>query len=162
MPDTEIFTRTFPNISITLLGIEPDPERTFRAMSPIQPYDTEEATPPVGTELVAFDYPLPWIMIYQIATFARDFYHDRQLGAIMYQLFPNQYGFLDMTGFDGTVRRADLISSTRRDMYDVNNKRVFNQIFTIGVSSEFYLGQLQAIQKIASFNVSLNFTGQIT
>lgn len=159
-PDPEERTRTFPHIAIDMISIEFDPTRAHRADGYIQPYDLETATPPSGFNLVADDMPLPWSLIYQLACYSRDPWHDRQLAQLMYMSFPEEFGSLDMSNFDGTVRRADFISAVRRDRIDNTNKRLFCNIITIAVSSEFYLNEIQTIQQVGSVNVDYVFTGQ--
>jgi hypothetical protein len=113
----------------------------------VLPYDLEQATPLSGFSLVADDYPLPWSLVYQLATYARNPLHDRYLQMMMYRMFPEQYGSLDMSNFDGTVRRADLISAVQRDTVDSNNKRLYRHVFTVAISSEFFVNQVLAIQQ---------------
>jgi hypothetical protein len=161
-PDTEIRTRTFPHLAIDLIDIEPDHERMHRALGFVVPYPTETATPAVGFYDVADDFPFPWMLHYQISAISRDPTHDRQLGQLLFRMFPYQYGSLDMTGFDGTVRRADLLSMERRDLpADATNKRLYRQIFTIGVSSEFYLNQITQIQQVISVKTTVTTTSPV-
>lgn len=157
-PDPEERTRTFPHISIDMTSIDYDPTRAHRANAYIQPFDLEQATPPSGFFLIANDMPLPWSIEYQISMYSRQPWHDRQLTAWMYQLFPEQYGFLDLSNYDGTTRRADLVSVVRRDTVDAERKRLYRNIFTIAVSSEMYVYQLQAISQILSVAVDVEFT----
>ena len=157
-PDTELVTRTFPHIAISLLDVEFAADRCQHASYFTLPYDLEQATPLNGFSLVADDYPYPWDLIYQIAAFSRQPFHDRQLSIWLYQAFPNTYGSLDMTAFDGTVRRADLRSVVRRDTVDTQEagqKRIFRQIFTVAISSEFFLNQVVAIQQNTGVSLSL-------
>ena len=159
-PDQEIRTRTFPHFTIDLIDVVPDEERMHRAPEGATvPYPTETATPLPGTVLTSDDFPFPWMLHYQISAISRDPTHDRQLGQLLFRMFPYQYGSLDMGVFDGTVRRADLLSTTRQDLPgDANQKRIYRQIFTIGVSSEFYLNQLTEIQRVLSINTTVETT----
>jgi hypothetical protein len=158
-PDAEIRTRTFPHIAIDLVRIEFDETRAHRALSYVPRYPIETATPLLDFTLVADDMPLPWMMIYQLATYAREPRDDRFMTMMMYQLFPEMFGFLDMGKFDGTVRRADLVQVDRRDTVDNENKRLYRNIYTVAISTEFYLNQLQYIQNISSIDIDFNFTG---
>jgi hypothetical protein len=157
-PDPEIRTRTFPHVAIDLTEVVFDAERAHRSGGFTLPFDTETATPQVGGSLVADDYPLPWSLIYQLACYSRQPEHDRQMMLWMYQAFPEQYGVLNMTAFDGTLRRADLVSSVRRDTVDANNKRLYRNIVTVAISSEFFLNQLTAIQNVAVNGLRLTVT----
>lgn len=159
-PDDELITRKFPHFAIDLIDVHPDTEREARAFMPIYPYNTESATPASGITMVGTDLPLPWMLEYQVAAFSRTPWHDRQLGGLLYGLFPRTFGFLDMTTWDGTIRRADLWGTTRRDRLDTANKRMYCQIFTIGVSSEFTVEQLTFVQEVSAVNITQQFTGQ--
>lgn len=154
-PDPEEVTRTFPHIAIDLVEINFDPTRAHRAMEFVLKYDLEQATPMTGFSLVADDYPLPWSLVYQLATYARQPVHDRYMQMMMYRMFPEQYGSLNMAKYDGTIRRADLISSVRRDTVDNKNKRLYRNIFTIAISAEFFVNQVLAIQQATSVNIDV-------
>jgi hypothetical protein len=156
-PDSEIRTRTFPHFAIDLIDVVPDNERMHRANSPIVPYATETATPLTGFYDVADDFPFPWMLHYQISGISRDPTHDRQLDQLLFRMFPYQYGSLDMSNYDGTVRRADLLAHERRDLpADETNKRLYRVLFTVGISSEFYLNQIQQIQQVLSVNTTVS------
>jgi hypothetical protein len=154
-PDPEERTRTFPHIAIDLIDVEYDQTRAHRAGGYIVQYPLEMATPPVGTNLVSDDMPWPSTLVYQLAAYSRQPWHDRQLSLMLYQFFPEQFGFLDMTTWDGTVRRADLRGVARRDIIDANRKRTFRNVFTIGVSSELYLYQIQDIMQVLSVSADV-------
>lgn len=147
-PDTEIVAeRTYPYIAIDLAEINFDPTRAHRAMEFIFNYDTETATPLTGFSQVAYDYPLPFSLVYQLACYSTQPRHDRQMASLLYQLFPAGFGSLNMANYDGTIRRADFVSSVRRDTINPQSKkRLYRNIFTIAVSSEFFLGEIEEIQ----------------
>lgn len=155
-PDTEERNRTYPHVAIDLIDIQFDRTRAHRANSFTLNYDMEQATPISGYDLVAYDLPLPWTLVYQLSTFARQPWHDRQLQAMMFQLFPQTFGWLDMTSWDGTIRRADLQGVVRRDMIDTDRKRLYRLIYTIGVSSEFLYADIVTIQQVTSAKLTLN------
>lgn len=154
-PDVEERTRSFPHIAIDLTEINFDPTRAHRAMEYILDFDLEEATPLSGFKLVGDDYPLPWSLIYQLGCYSRQPDHDRQMLMMMYQMFPEMYGSLDMSKYDGTVRRADMLSAVRRDTVDFEKKRLYRNIITVAISSEFFLNQIRTIQLNTSVNVDL-------
>lgn len=155
-PDAEDRSRSFPHFAIDLVDIQFDSKRAQRSVGPIVPQDLEQATPPYGFDLVADDAALPWMLIYQIGAYSRNPWHDRQLMSILYQAFPQAYGSLNMSNFDGTVRRADFISAVRRDAIDEAKKREYRVIFTIGVSSQFYLNQIQYIKQVTGLNITVD------
>ena len=140
-PDTEIRQqRKYPHLAIDLIRIDAAPDRTHRAVEFFPPQYVAEGVP-----ASAYDYPLPWSLIYQIGAFSRDPVHDRQLTGSLYQLFPNQFGFLDMQAIDGTIRRADLTEVARQDSIDSTQNRLFTTAFTVAVSSEFLLGTISEV-----------------
>jgi len=152
-PDAEEISRAFPRFVIELISIEFARERAHRSASVVIPFDLEQATPPSGFSMTSGDFPLPWNLIYQVSAYSRNPRHDRQLSLIMFQLFPEQFGDLNMQNYDGTTRRADLVSHTHRDIVDNDQKRTYRQIFEISVSSEFYLNQIQYIQQVSQVDV---------
>jgi len=145
-PDSEERERSFPHIAIDLTEITFAAERAHRAVEYILDYDLEQATPLSGFSLVGDDFPLPWNLVYQLGVYSRQPRHDRAMLMMLYQMFPETYGSLDMSNFDGTVRRADLISVVRRDTVDKSNKRLYRNIFTVSISSEFFLNQIRTVQ----------------
>ncbi len=154
-PDPEERTRTFPHIAIDLVDIVFEPDRAHRADGYTLYWDTETATPMVGSNLVADDYPLPWSLHYQLACYSRQPEHDRYMRQMMLMMFPEQYGSLNMASFDGTVRRADLVSSVQRDTVDAKNKRLYRNIVTVAISSEFFLNQIYAIQQATQVDLTV-------
>jgi hypothetical protein len=157
-PDTEERKRTFPHFAIDMVDIDFDHSRAHRALEQILTFDLEQATPQPPQYLVADDMPLPWTLVYQIVSYARQPWHDRQMAALMYQMFPEQYGNLNMAQFDGTIRRADLMSVVRRDMMDNDQKRLYRQIFTVGISSEFYVNELQLVAQAKQIDLTVALT----
>ncbi|MBU6430013.1 MAG: hypothetical protein KGR26_13445 [Cyanobacteria bacterium REEB65] len=157
-PDPEKRPRTFPHIQIDMIDIEFDPERAHRSAGYIQQIPTETATPASGFYLGATDMPLPWTIIYQLTAKSRQPRHDRQLDQFLFMRFPEQFGFLDMSNYDGTIRRADLRSHTKRDVIDPDRKRTYQTIITIGVSTEFYLQEFIQIQQVLTPDVLVEQT----
>lgn len=158
-PDPEIITRTFPHIAIDLTEINFVPERAQRGSEFLFNYATEQATPnPPGSYQSAYDFPLPFSLVYQLACYSRNPRHDRQMAGLLYSLFPASFGSIDMSNYDGTSRRADFVSSIRRDTVDNKNKRLYRNIFTIAVSTELMMGQVTQVVSTASSDISFNFT----
>ena len=154
-PDQEERERTFPHIAIDLVEIVFDAERAHRSIGYHMSWSTETATPLANGVLAADDYPLPWSLIYQLAFYSRNPTHDRQMRMMAYQMFPEMYGSLNMTAFDGTIRRADLVSSVQRDTVDSNNKRLYRNVMTVAISSEFFLNQVYAVQLATKVKITV-------
>lgn len=157
MPDTEIRDRTYPHIAIDLIQVAYDPSRAHRAVGYEPQWNLQYATPQPGFTLVANDMPLPWTLTYQLAAYSMLPRDDRQLEAAMHQLFPAQFGFLDMTSIDGTIRRADFVDCVRRDTISAQKKRIYCNVFTVNISAEFYVDQVQQIQQVAT--VAVDWSG---
>jgi hypothetical protein len=145
-PDQEEVTRTFPHVAIDLVEANYDPTRAHRAWDYQFTYATDEVPHPTGTQS-AYDFPIPFTLVYQLACYSRNPRHDRQMMAMMFSLFPAYFGFLDMTAQDGTVRRADYVSTVRRDTVDNEKKRLYRFIYTVAISSELLLGQVIQLQE---------------
>lgn len=156
-PDTEEVTRKFPHIAIDLIDIQPEATRAHRANGFIVPFPLEQATPAFGYVLESYDFPLPWSLVYQLSLNSRTPRDDRQLQQLIWQMFPDQFGSLDMGYLDGTIRRADLISAVRRDTIDgppSGRKRLYRNVVTIAVSSEFYIGQIQSVAEVVGIVIN--------
>lgn len=149
LPDDELITRHYPHIAIDMVDIQFDETRMHRAMEFQFNYATEQSTPPTGDTQMAYDFPIPLSLIYQLNCYSRQPRHDRQMASLLFQLFPAGFGCLNMANYDGTIRRADFVSSVRRDIpKDADGKRTYRNIFTIAVSSEFLLGQITELQQV--------------
>jgi hypothetical protein len=157
-PDPEEVERKFPHIQIDLVDIEFAEERAHRAFGFLPPQQ-ETATPAAGSFLESYDFPMPWDLIYQLSLFSRNPVHDRQMTALVYMMFPQQFGQLNMANYDGTMRRAVNRGTVRRDQLDASNKRTYRNIFTIAVSSEFYLGQIAQIQEVMTPTLTVEVEG---
>lgn len=159
MPDDEVITRHYPHIAIDLVDIEFDTTRMQRGMEFLFNYDTEQATPPSGFTQMAYDYPIPLSLVYQLVCYSRQPRHDRQMASLLFQMFPAGFGCLNMANYDGTIRRADFVSSVRRDIpKDADGKRTYRNIFTIAVSSEFLLGQISEIQQVTGIVLDIDLS----
>ena len=157
-PDPEERTRTYPHIQVNLIDIEYAAERAHRSALFRLSYDEEQATPASGYVLEAEDFPTPWNLIYQITAYSRQPWQDRMFAMMLFQMVPQQYGSLDMTNFDGTVRRADLVDVVQRDMLEPNQagkpKRVYRKMFTVSISSEFFLAEVIQVAQARSVNLT--------
>lgn len=164
-PDFEIQgNRAYPYFMINRLAMEFSEERAQQAYEMFLYYDLEQATPPLGSTLVAQGAPMPWDLIYQISAFAMQPEDDWQLQSILWSLFPQMYGFLDMTAFDGTIRRADLVDSdrqTRMVNFSGATKRVYRSIFTIKVSAESFLFPVATVPQVQTTALTVEFEGNV-
>jgi len=154
-PDPEEETRSFPHLAIDLVTIEFEADRAHRAIEFLPPYPPSWVPPaPAGSLLWAVDMPLPLSLLYQIAAYSRQPWHDRQLSSMLFGLFPMHFGSLYVPA-DGTTRRADFVSQVQRDLVDVNKKRLYRTILTVAISSEMYYSELSTVAQALQINLQL-------
>lgn len=137
-PDQEIREQKYPYITVDLLNIAEGVDRVHRG-----DYFTNEVPAWWGLEPLQawqvgylLEMPTPVDLDYQVATWARNPRHDRQ---ILQQLITDRRTRLRagrLFTADGKVRRLDFIGHNKRDIVDANSKRLFNNIFRLRVSSE--------------------------
>jgi hypothetical protein len=139
-PDQEIRDQSYPYITIDMIDIAEDFQRSMRGL--VKPdYLPDPATAPNGTGVYNettqdwyIHYPIPVNIDYQITTYSRQPRHDREiLAQILYTKIPMRFAVLEPD--DGTVRRLDLLDISKRDVTE-QGKRLFVNAFTVRVSSE--------------------------
>lgn len=142
-PDQEITDQKYPYITIDMIDVSEDFERSMRGrVKPIYLPDPEEITDGVPFDPTTNDWsihmPIPVNIDYQITVYSRQPRHDRQLlSEIMYTRLPLRFGTLsvDENNSYGTVRRLDVLDVSKRDVTE-QGKRLFVNAFTVRVSSE--------------------------
>lgn len=147
-PDQELTEQLYPYVVIDLINIERDPTRESRGWT-TAPYLKPEVMVQ-NTDFEA-DIPIPVNLDYQITTFSRNPYHDRQiLTQINFQKIPQRFGILNLN--DGTVRRMDVMAYAKRDAVE-QAKRLFVNVITVRVSSEVSRGTLRVLNKVLQVNL---------
>lgn len=168
-PDQEITEQTYPYITIDLIEISEATERVHRGdlflHDGYKNYPPPEwwGAPDLLNEDVGLltEMPTPVNLDYQISTWARNPRHDRQL---MTQMIAGgrtalRSGWLEVDDASGpnggTIRRMDFLGHGKRDVADENQKRLFNNIFRVRVSSEipFYPVDLAAWGRVRSVHI---------
>jgi hypothetical protein len=142
-PDQEIAAQTYPYITIDMIDVSEDFERSMRGLvKPIYMHDPAEITEGVPFDPTLNNWsihmPIPVNLDYQITIYSRQPRHDRELLAqVMYTRLPLRFGTLsvDENNSYGTVRRLDVLDVSKRDVTE-QGKRLFVNAFTIRVSSE--------------------------
>lgn len=139
-PDQEIREQKYPYITIDLIDVGEDFQRSMRGMvSPA--YLPAPTTDPTGegeynseTQSWWIHMPIPVNIDYQITTYSRQPRHDRELIAqLLYTKIPLRFAILEPD--DGTVRRLDVLDISKRDVTE-QGKRLFVNAITVRVSSE--------------------------
>jgi hypothetical protein len=143
-PDKEIRQQSYPYITIDLVGVREDFERAHRGYVPLT--YTPEGVDTTNINMVNF--PIPVDLIYQVSTWARQPRHDRQLIAALYSpgRLPLRFGQLPIPE-DGTDRRIDVLGFSKRDFIE-SEKRLFNNVYNIRISSELFTDQLVEAYKV--------------
>ena len=144
-PDKEIRQQSYPYITIDLIGVAEDPTRAHRGYVDLI-YTPEGADP---TQAFATMYPIPVILTYQVSTWSRYPRHDRQIINALFSptRLPLRFGLIYIPQ-DNTVRRVDVVGFAKRDTTDENVKRLFNNIYTIQIASEFLTQELVQLYEV--------------
>lgn len=136
-PDVELRAQSYPYITVELIDVVPSRERQSSGMM----YDSDNrgTIAPVEGVVHRYSVPLPYDLVYQVTSYARNPRHDR---AIIYQLlqkkFPSQYGTLEIPNELNTEiakRHMFLDGFLKRDMIE-EGRRLFRNAFTVRVVSE--------------------------
>jgi hypothetical protein len=142
-PDQEIRDQSYPYITIDMIDIAEDFQRSMRGYAK-PAYLPDPATMPDDAVFDAetnnwyIHYPIPVNIDYQITTYARQPRHDREiLAMLLYKKLPLRFGVLevDENNAEGTIRRLDVLDVSKRDVTE-QGKRLFVNAFTVRVSSE--------------------------
>ena len=152
-PDQELANQSYPYITIDMIDINRANDREMRGLiSDITP-NSEYLAPDVVGENTGWQIhtPIPVDLVYQITTYARHPRHDRELLAkVLYEKLPLRFGVLVCD--DGTIRRLDVINTSKRDVTE-SAKRLFVNAITVQVSSEISQATLQQLYKVLEVNV---------
>ncbi len=137
-PDLELREQKYPYVTVDLLMVQEAQDRVHRGDLYLADPPDWWGMPPLTGDQVGYlmEMPTPVDLDYQVATWARNPRHDRQL---LHQIMtggriPFRAGLLWTA--DGKNRRLDLQGHYKRDHTDENGKRVFNNIFRVRVSSQ--------------------------
>jgi hypothetical protein len=160
-PDQEIRDQSYPYITINMIDIGEDFQRSMRGKAkPV--YMQDPATIGDDTEYDSdlhnwqINYPIPVNIDYQITTYARQPRHDREiLAQLLYTKIPLRFATL-RTGPNtvyGTNRRLDVLDISKRDITE-QGKRLFVNAITVRVSSEIAPETYTKLYKALSINVT--------
>lgn len=158
-PDKEIRYQSYPYITIDLIAVNVDKEREHRG-DVVLSYTPEGYNP---NEEYRTYFPIPINLDYQVATWSRQPRHDRQIMAELFKTdrLPFRFGGV-VVEEDNTIRRLDLLSFAKRDTTDQDGKRLFNNLYTVRISSEMLPYPLAQLQYQVTQNPNISFTYQNT
>jgi len=145
-PDKEMRSQSYPYITIDLVGVSEEVDRTHRGSLTI-PTDSMY-TPEGATEGQITSFPIPVQLNYQVSTWARQPRHDRQIIAQLfsYGRLPLRFGQLPIPQ-DGTNRRLDVLGFSKRDTTE-GDKRLFSNVYNIRISAELFQDVLYQIYEV--------------
>lgn len=135
-PDVEITVQTYPYMTIELIDIRIAKER--QSTGRIYDSDNRGTIAPVAGRIYGYDMPVPYDLVYQISSYARNPRHDRAILFQMQNKFPAQYGSLQVPNALGTevaYRHIFLDGFVKRDMIE-DGRRLFRNAYTVRVVSE--------------------------
>ena len=153
-PDKEIRQQAYPYITIDLVSVTEDTTRAHRGYVPLT-YTPEGVD---TTNVTHTNFPIPVDLVYQVSTWSRQPRHDRQLIAALYSpgRLPLRFGQIPIPE-DGTNRRVDVLGFSKRDFIE-SEKRLFNNVYNIRISSELFPDQLvQAYEVTQQPNISTTY-----
>jgi hypothetical protein len=136
-PDVELTTQDYPFVTIELLDVVPAKDRQTSGYM----YDDDNRGTVAPQEDVVYGYsmPLPYDLLYQITSYARDPRHDRAIiMQFLQKKFPSQTGSLAVPNELGTeiaYRHMFLDGFLKRDTIE-EGRRLFRNTFTVRVISE--------------------------
>lgn len=160
-PDQEIRSQSYPYITIDMIDIAEDFQRSMRGktkpvyLSNPATIDGEESFDPESQDW-EINWPIPVNIDYQITTYSRQPRHDREiLAQLLYTKIPLRFAVLD-TGPNtsaGTTRRLDVLDISKRDITE-QAKRLFVNAITVRVSSEIAPELYNKFYKVLELNVT--------
>ena len=136
-PDLEIREQKYPYVTVDLLNIQEGIGRVHRGDLFIKDPPDWWGFQPLNAGMVGYvlEMPTPVDLDYQIATWARNPRHDRQL---LRQLITGGRTMLRaglLYTADHKIRRLDFQGHVKRDTVE-GGKRLFNNVFRVRISSE--------------------------
>lgn len=163
MPDVEVRTRTYPFLTIDLIGLAEDRPRQRAG-----PYFHEFAYVPDGFPAKGvtdtYNAAIPaeaYLLTYQVSSWARNPRHDRQLlSQLLSGPLPLRWGVVPVgSGAAANMRRLDVQRMDKRDTADHDGKRLFRNVFTCQMSSELFFWQIEAVKRATSLVLDITQTG---
>lgn len=135
-PDLEVRKQAYPYVVLELVDMRVASER--QVSGSIVDTDHQGTTAAVSNYKYRYDYPLPYDLVYQVTSYARNPLHDRTLLVNLQRKFPSQYGTLNVPndlGNETAYRTMILDGFIKLDSIE-DERRLFKNIFTVRVASE--------------------------
>lgn len=160
-PDVEVRDQVFPYVTIDLVDITPgDNRQTFGYLYDEDYQGTIEPQPGVKYN---YAIPVAYDLTYQIISWSRHPYHDRQIMRQLHRKFPSKYGHLEVPvqlGTYSTSRHMFLEGFVKRDTVDseTGNRRLLRNVYTVRVLSQMTPDVADAVALRMVETVHLNTT----
>lgn len=158
-PDQEIREQKYPYVTVDLLNIAEGIGRVHRGDLYIKNPPTWWGLTPLNAGMVGYvlEMPTPVDLDYQIATWARNPRHDRQ---IIRQLITGGRTMLRgglLFDADHKIHRVDFQGHVKRDTVE-GGKRLLSNIFRVRISSEVpwgIIGQVGGVYEVRSVETAI-------
>lgn len=148
-PDQEVRGQNYPYVTIDMVDLQRDTTREMRGYGALPSY-VDQSGVPEGQALEG-NLPIPVNIDYQITAYSRQPRHDREILAQLLGInLPIRFGYLEIE--DGTIRRLDVLSVSKRDVTE-SAKRLFVNAITVRVSSELPVDTYNQVYNVLSVHV---------
>lgn len=178
-PDMEIASASYPGIYLAYLGanVAHDREHRGRTALPYAPpgdpldvlvpadFDDKDSTETVPWDETGFDTmvspyitwdaPIPYNLDFNIAVLTRNYQQAFQIinQLDQHEYLPPRFGYLEVPE-DGTIRTLDLLSGPETTpIPDENGKRVIQTIYSVRVTAEHTVYEVEDPKRISTVNV---------
>ena len=109
-------------------------------------------------EIISTQEFVPVDLLYQVSTYCRSVFHDRQLASqIMQRLIPFRSNYITVQE-DNTFRRLQLLDWITADLLDPEagyRKRIFRKVYTVQLSAEMTQTDLVAYKRVLSVTTDI-------
>jgi hypothetical protein len=153
-PDPEIRTQSYPYITLDLLDLDEDKTRMMTR------YGELAYAPPLfpasdADVMVKSMAPTPMNLIYQVSSWARTPRHDRSILSQMNFTYLHPRFAQVGVAYDNTSRRIEVQDFAKRDTVDEEKKRLFRNVWTIALKTEFFYFPLDLIAKVKTATINV-------
>lgn len=125
------------------------------------PSTTPDVTDGPNQDFMRVNEFTPIDLMYQVTTYTRSAYHDRQLTSqIMTTVAPFRFNSIQVAA-DDTSRRFDLLGWTTADLLDEESgyrKRIFRKVYTLQMSAELPSEALVGLKQVTSVHTTIEQT----
>lgn len=150
-PDVEIQKQTFPFITIDLVDDYEATERAMRNEITLW-YQPDGAPPEAPDKGYVTEYPIPYDLIFQITTYARQPRHDRQIIRTLMKRLGGRVNSLYIPE-DDTIRSMFVVGHQKRDSTS-DGRRLFSNAYTLQVFTELLPKDIDFVAKVREVRAS--------